>query len=480
MKCRYTDQYMDQILPSGQVPARLAGHLSHCPDCKEAVRKWRFVQREIQKIDQENTPVRQIPLEESTKKILVLAAKERNPNKTSGWHKALPIAASFLLVAGAAFYLTRSEKTPPVSTGSHQGPAQTATLIVDGDARTARIDLISDELGVPKGVPTLLQLNNDTVGIDKRSRLSIDQATPERTRLRLEHGRIACRVFHKSGAERFEIQSGPFLVRVTGTQLAVSRREHDQIEVAVWDGEVEVSRDDKHGTVIVPKGSRVTLSPAKEASFDPLSEEDQSELERLLDPRPPEDEDESPPMASDTNQGNTELAEAVAKARSRGPQEDLATWRSWILDGRYQKACRSLRQHLKSHRDDAAAWSLLSDCARKTGRWKEALAAYREIIALETGAKKQRARYRAAAIYQDHQANPAAAAKLYEQYLAEGATTSLVRAEAMLRLARAYLDMGRRRQAKSLLDDVVREHRGTTAAKKAKDMLESLKLSPVS
>ncbi len=476
MKCQDIEKSMDQLPPSGRVPSDLLGHLADCSDCEEAVKKWQLIQRTLQALERQNAPARRIPLNVATERLISRAAKEHERRRAARRLAIiLPIAASFALIAATSIYVAQLKDAKDAShqsPDSDRQPPQMATLVIDGETRTDHFEQISRELEAPRSKRSLLQINDDAVGIEQDSRVRIERARPEQTRLRLDQGRIACQVTRRALDERFEVQAGPFLVRVTGTQFSVSRQGTAQLTVAVWEGEVQVARGAEQWAV--EKGTRLVLGETKEPLVEPLSTQAQGELERLL--KPNADETQSPALGLDAQRDDDEQGKVDAVRPARRPTEDLATLRAWVLDGRYEKARRSLRRHLRAHPEDAKAWSLLSDCARKMRRWDEAVAAYREIIAIEVGAKKRRAQYRAGTIYQDQLADPAAAAKLFEQYLASDATASVIKAEAMVRLARAYLDMGRRAKAKTLLETVHRVHKGTAAAAEAKKKLESMNL----
>jgi cytochrome c-type biogenesis protein CcmH/NrfG len=145
-----------------------------------------------------------------------------------------------------------------------------------------------------------------------------------------------------------------------------------------------------------------------------------------------------------------------------------------IVENRLDDARTGLTGHLKRSPLDTTAWSLLADCERKSGRWGQSVAAYEKVIALAPAGERRRAKYRAAAILQDQLGDHGRAASFLEDYVKTSAGGDPVLAEAMVRLARSYLQLGRQTRAKQLLLQVTGEHGGTRAATRASEMLKTL------
>jgi Tfp pilus assembly protein FimV len=93
------------------------------------------------------------------------------------------------------------------------------------------------------------------------------------------------------------------------------------------------------------------------------------------------------------------------------------------------------------------------------------------VIALGGPKSANSARFQASVLLQDKLSDPGRAATLLEEYLRGPA---LLEAEALVRLARARIDLGQRDRARSLLERVVAEHRGTAAAIRAGRLLNNL------
>src|SRR5207253_2366962 len=58
--------------------------------------------------------------------------------------------------------------------------------------------------------------------------------------VRVSSGVLTAHVIHHY-ASRWQVQAGPYVVHVTGTQFSASKSENDQIDVELFEGSVEVT-----------------------------------------------------------------------------------------------------------------------------------------------------------------------------------------------------------------------------------------------
>ena len=98
--------------------------------------------------------------------------------------------------------------------------------------------------------------------------------------------------------------------------------------------------------------------------------------------------------------------------------------------------------------------------------------AYERVARMGRGALAQRARYLAATILQDRLGRCSRALVLLDHYLAAGGGP--VRPEALVRKAQCLLRLGRKGEARGVLRSVTERYGGTTAALRARRLLESL------
>lgn len=148
-------------------------------------------------------------------------------------------------------------------------------------------------------------------------------------------------------------------------------------------------------------------------------------------------------------------------------KKELEALRGLVIEGRLGEAEPRLRQ-LSQHSDrDSNAGSLLADCLRKQGRYREAVETYRRVIALGPSPDADRARFLAAALLQDRLQDPQGAIALLEAF----DKSQVVSPEAQLRLARALVAVGQVARARAILEALLRQHPASTIAAEARRLL---------
>lgn len=147
---------------------------------------------------------------------------------------------------------------------------------------------------------------------------------------------------------------------------------------------------------------------------------------------------------------------------------ELRRLRAAIIDGRLVEAESGLRAYLEHSARDATAWSLLGDCLRKLGKWRESVDAYRSVMRVGQGTEAQRARFLAASVLQDRLKDPRAVIALLEGYGEDQITTP----EARLRLSRALVAVGEVRKARSTLDAILAGKPAGSIAQEARRLLD--------
>lgn len=481
--CSKLKEFIDWPAENEAPRADLKIHLAECAYCRTLLREWHAIESQISPAESQTRPEYQTSPSERSR--LVQRVTNRVSTATPvifGWRLA-GVAALALVLLFFVYGLLRSTEVP------RSPPVGEGILIANGASSAFVIDEESQQIDVPKHARAVVSLGRDALGIDGDSHLRLESATHADTRIVLNRGVVTCGVAPRKQGERFWVTAGDVRVRVVGTRFSV-RRVPGKTTVAIDEGRVEVSLadGDRH---LVGAGDQIDIDTGGNTDITPLSDENRRYMARLLskETSPADiDEEHQDERVSDTA-ANAALPVApethpdTDSDRSRGKRpratrhpssKDIARWREWIIDGRTEEAARELRDHLKRHPRDAGAWGLLANCSRKRGDWQSALAAYEEIISVGSKREANRARFRAGAIMQDKMGNHRPAASLFETYIA-GATGSM-KAEAMLRLANAYDHMGRDTDARRLLREITREHRGTTAAARAQKMLNE---SPV-
>jgi TolA-binding protein len=302
--------------------------------------------------------------------------------------------------------------------------------------------------------------------------------------LALGRGRVALDVEHLDPGESLTVLAGGVEARVIGTVFAVSR-ESARVTVDVVEGTVGVTTGEGP-SLDVGAGKRLVAAVGMAPTMGDLAAEDRATVVALLAAGgiTLAGEGESGDLGRDagvggsggdlvtpgTSDGGRERSRIDASLAATGG-EPIDAWRKLVASGRFIEAEGELTDYLESHPEDVAAWSLLADCRRKSGRWSDAVAAYLEVIDRGGRSEADRARYKAGVILQDRLGDHVAAARLFGEYL-DGASGGALKPDAMLRRARSLVALGRGGEAKSLLERIVAAYPDLAAAESARRMLE--------
>lgn len=150
--------------------------------------------------------------------------------------------------------------------------------------------------------------------------------------------------------------------------------------------------------------------------------------------------------------------------------KELEALRALVIEGRLTEAEPHLRQFTQHSDRDPKVWSLLADCLRKQGRYREAVETYRSVIALGPSPDANRARFLAAALLQDRLQDPHAAITLLETFDKDQVASP----EARLRLGRALIAVGKAQRARVLLEELLRQHPASTIEAEARRLLSGI------
>lgn len=409
----------------------------------------------------------------------------------------------------------------------------TPALPVDADSDENReiVNYVATETGQTVGT-----LGGDRFGLGPSSHLSLVSVAHGITRLRLADGFAVFSVAPRLKGEKFIVEAGDVTVRVIGTRFSVDRS-GAEVRVAVNEGKVEVvNRDGRLWHVNA--GEILSLDDFGVADLSEIGEVESYRMAQLLGEVIPEaaaallgssDEDDAPPATAEdeiamvfdveeaipsgvraqaapagsvraertpaltANEDDIFMPENPAKSdddidpdnrveaddgtASEEPNDapmGIEQWRQWVLEGKLQEAEKALRGYLKRHPIDTDAMSLLADCLRKAGKHAASVATYKNIIAVAPSSQANRARFKAGVVMQENLGDHFGAAIIFEEYLATKKGSPLLTAKAMVRLARSLIELRERDRARKLLDQVISNHSGTSAAIKAREILEQI------
>jgi hypothetical protein len=333
-------------------------------------------------------------------------------------------------------------------------------------------------LEAPPDHRLVVGMGTDVVGIGARGVLVVGHVDGTLRHLRIDKGRVACRVTHRAEADRLRVSAGRFTVTAVGTRflVRVDPRPDVELEVAVQEGLVEVAA--VGFLQQVPGGSFLRVLRVRNETGD-LGPDDERDFRELLlqgagAGTPPPAQALSPPPL-ETKQLRVNPTRQKSTTRHDERQVRLDAWRELVVSGNYAEAESALSAHLANQPRDVDAWLLLGDTRRKAGNHAAAVDAYRKVIALPDRVAANQARMLAATLLQDTLGQPREAAVLLLEYVGEGQGVGQLRATALVRLGRAHLQLGELDRSRAALERTIREHPDTPAAAEAQDLLGRLR-----
>ncbi|MCP4600195.1 MAG: tetratricopeptide repeat protein [Proteobacteria bacterium] len=475
------DYLVGKLKGQGQTQFQL--HLHRCANCRNQMSEWNDLKNRVQ----DWADHRELPTPSSAEAAsLVVSLRPRGLRPI--WQRPVIYAgfatAAFLVIISVIFY---GERELPMEKETMQASKITDSskpadvqfpirvLYSEESELASSSQSFARHLSIPGKGRLLLELGRDRIGLGAQSKIEILQADSKITRIKLLNGSLAAEVEPRLESGTFVVEAKDIVVKVIGTRFGVAMNSDSQIHVTVDEGQVKVVGS---GETIHKVEEDQILALEKEGAWrsTSLKAEDRSRLNELL--------------STDKTVANESIAEngdAHGKKRVRphknvqiepSPEpeaiRDLTTWRKWILDGRYSKAQEALEEYLRNSPGDVQCWSLLANCLRKAGKWEDAIDAYKQVIEQGSSRAANSARFEAAVLLQDKLGRQAAAGALLDEYLRG---PLLLEAEAMVRLAKSRLQMGRSAEARELLEQVLERHSSTSAAIQASHLLKKMNAS---
>ncbi len=475
--CVWLHDHRDNLLQEAQ-KASFEAHLECCEKCRSSISLWSALENELGEMDREGKQSMPRPSASATQALVARARRAHGPMFTPRLVAA--VAALALVSVGVALYLTRTnenttaEERDLVAAPRSQDAAVQAVVQYISPTKTETINLSltpGEVIPAAEKSRTLVLLGRDRIGFDESTRAVLSEVDERTVRLKLLAGTIACEVAPRGNGHAFIIEAGEVTVEVVGTRFMVSR-DDVSTTVIVDKGAVEIHHKGKRsettraglGLEILIDGAvkRIEASKGERTLLDQLITEYQRE-------QTPHEEIDAPQAA-----GRAESSSDKATRDSSHTSAGLGTWRTWVLAGRYDDAERALTAHLAQKTNDSEALVLLANCRRKAGRWRASATAYERLIRVAAPSRANMARFKAGVLYQERLGEHANAAKLFESYLRATSDRKPLESEAMLRLGKSLLALGRTERAEAVLKKTAARRDGSPASLKARELLEKI------
>jgi tetratricopeptide (TPR) repeat protein len=456
--CDACDAFVERELSGSELRA-FEAHLRGCQSCRAEVAKYRADQAAAHEWLEARVPLTiESKAARSAWRVANARAAQRHASRRRwlvGAGVALPAAALlafFLLVSGPG--------QPP--------PPEPPPLLVhrlDGTVERSGSSVAGTELDTRQGGRLLAELGQDRIGLARRSRATIVDASATHRRIRLHSGTVVVAARRRARSEAFIVEAGGFEIRVVGTRFSVAHDEARPLEVQVSEGSVEISGL-RGKAERVRAGEAIAVDRAANVEWSSLGNGARDVLHALLEvPR-------TAAPATEPGRGpRPEPKKTKTRRKQRQPSHD--DWLQWIVAGEYARTELSIRDHLRRQEGDTRARMLLADCLRKAGKHEQAVVLYQRLAHEADAVLSNKARLLAAEISQTNLADHPAAIRLLRTYLRQPQRARPLEASAMLRLARSLLAVGKDAEAKRMLEEIVERHPTSSAAGGAKSLLKT-------
>ncbi len=446
-------------------------HLVECAQCRKEVERWESLKGRVE--DWSESIVLPNPTVAETAELVM----GLRPKGAGGeWFRpalAMGATALGLLALVLFFVFGTGGDAPGAPTDAEDRSAVFSHPIRVVYSESSELPSTQDSYGkrlVVDGTGRLIfELGKDRIGLSEKSEIAILRADEDETRIRIHRGEMAVSVSPRQGDRAFTVDAADCAIRVVGTQFQVSFETESALAVYVDHGEVSVTGpgDTAH---TVKAGQILTLDDMQRWVYHTLEGERREAIASML--VPPSQKEEMDLPAEEPSDGE-DLASKASHPKHPGSKSpaELDTIREWILDGEYGRAESALLTQLNKKPNNVELLSLLANCRRKAGNWQGAVSTYERIIENGDGRGVGSARFNAACLLQDKLGRHEAAARLLSEYLD---TSPLLEAEAMVRLAKAWVATGKTEKARQMLMDVKAHHGSTSAAIRAAKLLEKI------
>lgn len=332
-----------------------------------------------------------------------------------------------------------------------QNPAATPVSCHDERGKALRE---GDAIRAPGELAASLRFSDgSSVVVERRSRVRLRRLTERLVRVTLESGSLRS-VVHRKPESRWRFDAGPYEIHVTGTALSIAwDATKELLEVAVQKGSVRVGRAGSAGRVFhVGANERLTADHRR------------GQISLIRPPQlgaSPITQPSTTPEVPALPEANGSAAAAESNRRRPRPLEARRRWLRLARAGNTRGALAEVRRiGFRNLLARLSARDLieLADVARLGGElsWaQESLLRVRERF--PEGEPARLAAFRLGRLAFDYRHDHRAAARWFEQFLAE-APAHVLASDARGRLMVACLRIGKLEQARALAREYLERH----------------------
>ena len=428
--CAQLDAYLDATLPALQRSA-FEAHLSSCATCAPRGAAWHKTAR---RLEQWAAPFAAEPSAELLRTLRLRSAAQFERPARARWVSVVAVAAAVVAVFAGASVALRYQARRSLS---HDG--EWAVKLHEGATSMPGDGLI--ELGSNAG-PREVDIGPDRIVVARASKLDLLEKRTSRTVLRLARGTVKSHIEPGHAGRQFIIESAPFRVTVVGTVFE-TRRTESALQVATEIGMVLVERLTSDGRPLESK----LVAPGETVDWADSA---------------PDAGHESDP--TDAGPETTQAPMLLARPHRAPSAKELSGWRKRAARGQCEQVLRETEKALAGAPNHVGSLRVQADCERKLGHVDLALAAYRKVIRLSSGAEAGEAMLIAASLLQDERGDHEAVLELTQKVGAMRSLPPEVAGALRVRRANALRLTGHLAESRAELDLVIKRYPGTPRA----------------
>lgn len=363
------------------------------------------------------------------------------------------LAAAFLLATPVVLWLSISST-----------PALTFSV-----GRSSDIASAGTWVSAPPAAKLPIRFSDGTkVVLRPSTRARVLELRSEGAHLVIENGSADVSVKPRKNAH-WELNVGPFVVEVLGTQFDVSwNPESDRFKLHLRKGKIELSGC-VFGAGRTVMAGEVVRASCKKRHFEITSSDDDrarrtGDAERAEEQRSDQQTEQGALDGSSTFQPSDREAQRDGTGRGKSPAEPSGADKSWqalARAGEYRQAYAQVQDSGFARAVGTANEKdllLLGDVARFAGGTRDAIHAYKQLRARFAGTPEAAtAAFSLARIHFDQRSNYALAARYFQSYLSDRPSGPLAR-EALGRLMECYQRAGNTKLARQTAERYLAAH----------------------
>ncbi len=488
-RCEKIDRYLNKALSDAEESA-FSEHLVSCDECRTKTASWNEFEVRLKKWA-DYQPASEVSVIDVFSLMRAAASISNRTQNQSRW-KAVAISAAAVLSTTAIAIFILSYTSP----SKIQNDEIVNVRVFDSmGIETIHKLKTGSELEAPSNKHMVASIQDDTIGLVSKAKLRILRAEKNRTLLRLESGKVSCKVAKRHEKGEFVVEAGQLSVKVMGTKFTVFLTPLGTTEVTVEEGLVQVT--DQTGKVLMLKAGEKTASTQK-GTIEKSFIADKNELlltSRLLDPKAELEEsvifaekthkklsilDEPTSLPKEIraeinleNEDKTETEqETETKPIAKLETPPIKKWEKMVIDGKVNEAVSSMRRYLNSTPDDTSVLALLADSERKRGNYSVSVKYYETVIAKGSPTQKARATYMLASVLQSHLGKYEQALKLFLEYTKSPYAVSELLKIGEINIVQSLVELRRCKEATDAAEKI-KAKGGSFAISKIDRMIES-------